>query len=83
LIISVNKTKSHKVLGKIIMEHPECFSDEYKEEPSHTWEHMILVLALTYEFSLGTSSKWYPYLQTLPFESEMSCDWTIADMELV
>jgi len=44
---------------------------------------MILVLALIYELTLGVNSKWHPYLSTLPFESELSCDWSSKDMELV
>lgn len=82
LIISVTKTQSHKVLGSVVLEHPECFSDE-KDEPEHTWEHMILVLAIMYELTLGKNSKWEPYLKMLPFDADLTCDWSQEDMEMV
>ena len=48
LVISTRKVKQHKVLGPVILEHPECFSDE-KDYPDDSAELMILVMALVYE----------------------------------
>lgn len=80
VILSVSKAQEDKAINSIILEHPECFSED-KDGPEHTGDHMILVLALMYHIAQGTQSPLLPYLRILPFDQEMSCEWSIEDME--
>lgn len=81
LLISVGKTKKHRVLGSIITKHPECFSED-KEGHFESGDFMVLVLALMYEQQEGISSEWYDYMQTLPDVEELF-NWKDSELEML
>ena len=55
MIISVNKTLDHEVLGPIIINHPEVFDEDENDQYR---EHLILQLALIYEMIKEKDSYW-------------------------
>lgn len=77
MIISVNKTLDHEILGPIINNHPEIFdeedSDQYREQ-------FILLLALIYEIVKEEDSYWCPYLKTLSY-SDFPLNWDKTTIE--
>ena len=77
MIISVNKTLDHEVLGPIVNNHPEIFDEDNGDQYR---EHLILLLALIYEMVLEKDSFWDPYLKTLSFcEFPLNWDKTTVD----
>ena len=77
MIISVNKTLDHEVLGPIVNNHPEIFDEDNGDQYR---EHFILLLALIYEMVLEKDSFWDPYLKTLNFcEFPLNWDKTTVD----
>ena len=62
--------QEHPVLGKIIAENPEVFSEENRND----WEQLCLSLLLMFEWQKGEESFWKPYLDLMP-EVEFFCDW--------
>ena len=77
MLMSVNNTKSHPVLGQVIESHPEVFADERED----SWEQVILALRVLYEMTLGKNSYWYPYLRLMP-DVEFTCAWQEYELEL-
>lgn len=79
LMLNINKIEGHPVLGPILLEHPEYFSEE--ENTLNEWEFLTLLLAMVYEVTKGKKSFWYPYLRVLP-DTSFSCKWEDHILEM-
>ena len=75
MLITVERTRRHPVLGPIIEENPQLFSEEEKGD----WEQLTLVLSLIYEWQLGDESFWKPYIDLMP-DVKFFCHWSEADI---
>ena len=62
MIMSINKAKVHPIIGPILLENPECFTNDGTDD----WEQLILTFYIFYEMTFGQSSYWYPYLRLMP-----------------
>ena len=78
MLMSIDKAKSHPVVGKIIKENPECFSKSQNQD----WEQLTLALFIFYEMTLGKQSYWYPYLRLMP-DVEFTSSWSEEEMSAI
>ena len=51
MMLNIKKIESHPVLGRILLEHPEYFSEE--DSIFDEWEFLTLLLAMVYEVTKG------------------------------
>ena len=69
MLITCRGAQLHPVLGGIIAENPDIFSDSKGD-----WEQLTLVLVLIYEYQKGEESYWKPYLDLMP-DVKFMCNW--------
>ena len=70
MLLTVDAAQRHPVLGSIISENPQIFSEGEKGD----WEQLTLVLYLIYEHTKGEESFWKPYLDLMPMV-KFFCHW--------
>jgi hypothetical protein len=73
-LIPQSKSNSES-LKPIYIDHPEDFAEGNGGE-----NNRFIVLILS-ELSKGRSSKWWPYLETLPKDIEVLSDWSLEELE--
>lgn len=71
MLMTVDSAQRHPVLGRIIKENPQIFSEDEKGD----WEQLTLALYLLYENQLGDKSFWKPYIDLMP-ETKFFCHWS-------
>ena len=62
MLVTVEAAQRHPVLGPIISDNPQVFSDTGLPD----WEQLTLTLVLLYEYCQGEDSYWKPYLDMMP-----------------
>ena len=62
MLMTVDGAMRHEVLGPILAENPQLFSEEEKAD----WEQLVLAVYLIYEYFQGDQSFWKPYLDLMP-----------------
>ena len=75
MLMTVERARRHPVLGRVIEENPEVFSEEEKGD----WEQLTLVLYLIYEWQKGEESFWKPYIDLMP-DVKFFCHWDEQDI---
>ena len=70
MLMTVDRAQKHPVLGQVISENPEIFSEEEKGD----WEQLTLALYIIYEYQKGEESFWKPYLDLMP-DVKFFCHW--------
>ena len=62
MLMTVDAAQKHPVIGKIIEENPQLFSEDEKGD----WEQLTLSLYLIFEYQKGEDSFWKPYIDLMP-----------------
>ena len=75
MLMTVDGACSHPVLGPIIHENPQLFSEDVKGD----FEQLILALYLIYENQKGDESFWKPYIDLMP-DVKFFCHWDEAEI---
>lgn len=77
MLLSVNGTQEHHILGPIIIDNPQCFL----EDDCDDWEQLTLTLRIMYEMTFGKKSYWYPYLRMMP-DVNFTSKWEPHEIEM-
>ena len=71
MMMTVDGAQRHPVLGRVIAENPQLFSEDQKGD----WEQLTLALYLIFEHQLGEESFWKPYIDLMP-DVKFFCFWS-------
>ena len=71
MLMTVDGAQRHPVLGPIIAENPQLFSEDEKGD----WEQLTLVLFIIHEYNKKEESFWKPYLDLMPMV-KFFCHWS-------
>ena len=77
--MSLDKAINHPEIGPIIKANPDVLSQTSDE--GFAWkDELTLFVFMLYEWSKGDASFWKPYLDLMPEDDTLICDWQKEDI---